>query len=116
MHDLVPQDLTVQDGVITGRVTVPVGHAAFDGHFPGRPILPGVAQLDLALSLLQHALGQRVRLERVRRMKFSSTVTPGAVLTFRLEPDATRSRLAWTLATARAEASSGTADISVETP
>lgn len=116
MHDLVPQDLTVQDGVITGHVTIPLGHAAFDGHFPERPILPGVAQLDLALSLLQQAIGLRVRLERIRRMKFSSIVTPGAVLTFRLEPDAARTRLAWSLATARAEASSGTADISVEAP
>ncbi len=116
MHDLRVLDLVVQDGVITGRLTIPEDLPAFDGHFPGHPILPGAAQLDLALSLLQHALGRHVELKSVRRMKFSSTVPPGTTLSFRLEPDAARTRLAWALSTPRAEASSGVVEIVVDSP
>ncbi|HOI09239.1 MAG TPA: hypothetical protein PK313_02065 [Myxococcota bacterium] len=113
MHDLDVQELVVLPDAITGRVAIPDDHPAFDGHFPGRPILPGVAQLDLVLGLLDRALNAPVTLRRVRRMKFSSTVTPGATLAFRLEPDAARTRVAWTLSTPRAEASSGVLDIAV---
>lgn len=116
MRDLEVTDLVVAEDGITGRVLVPADLAAFHGHFPGRPILPGVAQLQLALSLLEHALCRRVHLKGVRRMKFSSTVPPDTVLTFRLEPDAAVTRLAWSLATPRAEASSGVAEIAPETP
>ena len=84
MHDLDVQELVVLPDAITGRVAIPDDHPAFDGHFPGRPILPGVAQLDLVLGLLDRALNAPVTLRRVRRMKFSSTVTPGATLAFRL--------------------------------
>jgi 3-hydroxymyristoyl/3-hydroxydecanoyl-(acyl carrier protein) dehydratase len=116
MTDLAVTDLVVSEEGITGRVVIPGNLPAFDGHFPGRPILPGVAQLQLALSLLEHALGRRVHLKRVRRMKFSSTVPPDTALTFRLQPDADGTRLAWSLATSRAEASSGVAEIALETP
>lgn len=116
MHDLAVQDLVVLADAITGRVAIPPDHPAFDGHFPGRPILPGVAQLDLVLGLLTRALGAPVTLRRIRRLKFSSTVTPGTTLAFRLEPDAARTRLAWTLSTPRTEASSGVLDIAVEAP
>jgi predicted hotdog family 3-hydroxylacyl-ACP dehydratase len=47
------------------------------GHFPGRPILPGVAQLALALDTLRPALPERLVLARFRRI-----VTPPARLTF----------------------------------
>jgi len=116
MHEWTVVDLAVRDDAITGTVLVPEDLPAFDGHFPGRPILPGVAQLDLVLALAQRALGHRVRLVAVRRMKFSSTVTPGMVLAFRLEPNAASGRLSWSLATPRAEASSGVIEIAVEAP
>ena len=116
MHDLEVTDLVVAPDGITGRVTLPGDLPAFDGHFPGRPILPGVAQLLLALRLLEQALGRRVLLNRVQRMKFSSTVPPDTVLSFHLVPDAAVTRLAWSLSTPRAEASSGVAEIALETP
>lgn len=115
MHDLEVTDLVVAQDGITGRVVIPADLPTFDGHFPGRPILPGVAQLQLVLSLLEHALERRVLLKSIRRMKFSSTVPPDTVLSFRLEPDAAGTRLAWSLSTPRAEASSGVAEIALET-
>lgn len=54
------------------------------GHFPGRPILPGVAQLALAVETLRPALCERLVLARFRRI-----VTPPARLA--LSPRATAS-------------------------
>ncbi len=65
------------------RVEVGLDHAAFAGHFPGRPIWPGVALLaevleaataDRALSALVGAAPQ------VSVVKFLAPVPPGAVL------------------------------------
>ena len=37
--------------------TVPLDHPAFAGHFPGKPILPGVVLLDVALQTIAGASG-----------------------------------------------------------
>jgi 3-hydroxymyristoyl/3-hydroxydecanoyl-(acyl carrier protein) dehydratase len=64
-------------------LAVPADHPAFEGHFPGRPLLPGVALLaevieailgDAELSAL---VGPR---PRIGIAKFVAPVLPGAVL------------------------------------
>ena len=61
----------------------PVDHPAYAGHFPGRPILPGVVLLDAAL----HALATRQGmpgmhgLAQLKSAKFHSPVLPGGALT-----------------------------------
>lgn len=55
-------------------------HPAYAGHFPGRPILPGVVLLDAAL----HALAARQGMAgpaQLKSAKFHSPVQPGEVLT-----------------------------------
>ena len=37
--------------------TVPADHPAFAGHFPGRPIVPGVVLLDRAILFAEAMLG-----------------------------------------------------------
>jgi 3-hydroxymyristoyl/3-hydroxydecanoyl-(acyl carrier protein) dehydratase len=67
---------------------VPADHPAFSGHFPGRPIVPGVVLLDHALVLVQ---GQGPSPAsggwRVAQAKFLSPVGPGETLAFQLTPD-----------------------------
>jgi predicted hotdog family 3-hydroxylacyl-ACP dehydratase len=58
-------------------VDVPADSAYVAGHFPGRPILPGVAQLALALQALGPRPVHRLVLARFRRL-----VEPPARLTF----------------------------------
>ena len=61
------------------------GHPAFAGHFPGRPIVPGVLLLDAAVHALRQALATGATSCQVNAAKFLSPVSPGEVL-----------RLSWT--------------------
>ncbi len=53
-------------------------HPAYDGHFPGQPVLPGVVLLDAALHALAERQDGSVQLHSA---KFLSPVRPGEPLT-----------------------------------
>jgi 3-hydroxyacyl-[acyl-carrier-protein] dehydratase len=73
----------------TVRWTVPVDHPAFAGHFPGRPIVPGVVLLDRMIAAVTNALGRPV--VGIGNAKFLSPVGPGAVLELSWQAGAGRS-------------------------
>lgn len=53
----------------------PPTFTGFDGHFPGRPILPGMVQIMAAT--LTAGGGRAFALEKIGRAKFSRIITPG---------------------------------------
>lgn len=57
------------------RFVLPADHPALPGHFPGRPIVPGVLLLDAVLQAAA-SLGEAPR--RILRAKFAAPVEPGA--------------------------------------
>ena len=67
----------------TGSQTlhIPADHPAFAGHFPGRPITPGVVLLDLALHALATNLARPLAGSELGQAKFLSPVGPDTVLT-----------------------------------
>ena len=73
----------------TASWTVPPEHPAFPGHFPGRPITPGVVLLDQALIFLGQALGAPLSACRLGAAKFLSPVAPGETLSFTFQPRGT---------------------------
>jgi acyl-coenzyme A synthetase/AMP-(fatty) acid ligase len=68
--------------------TVPPGHPALTGHFPGRPIVPGVVLLDHALDAIGCALGKSFGACRIESAKFLSPAEPGEVLDVAYETSA----------------------------
>lgn len=62
-------------------------HPAFAGHFPGRPIVPGVLLLDWALAALQDEYPALALPGELATVKFLKPVTPGAELRIVLRSD-----------------------------
>jgi len=68
-------------------VRIPPDCALFDGHFPGAPVLPGVAQLGLVLQAVRARRGERTRLARVEHLRLRLPVGPGDRLELELAGD-----------------------------
>jgi 3-hydroxyacyl-[acyl-carrier-protein] dehydratase len=49
----------------------------FRGHFPGRPLVPGVFEIEMVRLAVERHTGQRYRMARVVRAKFAGEVVPG---------------------------------------
>jgi 3-hydroxymyristoyl/3-hydroxydecanoyl-(acyl carrier protein) dehydratase len=71
-------DVEPTDGGLTARVEVPAASPLFAGHFPGSPILPGIAQL----AMLEAALAGSA-LREIRILRFRNLVLPGDALELR---------------------------------
>jgi 3-hydroxymyristoyl/3-hydroxydecanoyl-(acyl carrier protein) dehydratase len=52
-------------------------HPVFAGHFPGRPIVPGVMLLEWVLGEVAAALGRAPATLRLRETKFFTPLGPG---------------------------------------
>jgi len=69
---------------IEALADVPVDSPWFSGHFPGEPILPGIALIHLVKqAIVQEALkkGENLQLNRLRRVRFINPVWPGETVT-----------------------------------
>ncbi|MBK8341154.1 MAG: hypothetical protein IPK99_14675 [Flavobacteriales bacterium] len=60
----------------TARANLAVDHPIFRGHFPGRPVTPGMAIVQLAQQLLSEGLSQELHLRTARAIKFLSPLEP----------------------------------------
>lgn len=70
------------------RFEVPAGSPLFAGHFPGHPILPGIAHLAFARQALSKATGRETALQEIRSLKLRKIAGPGDALDLLLEgPD-----------------------------
>ncbi len=61
-------------------------HPAYIGHFPGRPILPGVVLLDVALRVLVVKHGCEIADGQIQSAKFLGPVLPGEPLALHYTP------------------------------
>lgn len=65
------------------ELAVSEGSPWFDGHFPGHPVLPAIAQVEVAARLHREA-GERGYLAGIDALRFSEPVLPGDRLRIRL--------------------------------
>lgn len=77
-----PKDLfTVHSREVQGNeaaivFSVPATSSYFDGHFPGFPLLPAVAQVTIAVQLAHQCFGTPLAPAGIRKMKFTSMIFP----------------------------------------
>jgi 3-hydroxyacyl-[acyl-carrier-protein] dehydratase len=53
-------------------------HPIFEGHFPGRPVVPGVCMMQTVQELLELMLQYKVVLKKAANMKFLNMIDPNA--------------------------------------
>ena len=72
------------DDVFEAQVTFDPAAPYFQGHFPGAPILPGVAQLGFAERCAEALRGRAGALRQVKKMKFVHIIEPDTEVTLRI--------------------------------
>lgn len=58
----------------------------FSGHFPGEPILPGIAQIALVLETIRQAEERDVCLVGLKRVRFKQVIQPDDEITIKIKP------------------------------
>ncbi|MBM3529247.1 MAG: beta-hydroxyacyl-ACP dehydratase [Alphaproteobacteria bacterium] len=80
-------DLNLSDLTIRAEATVPTESTIFEGHFPGRPLMPGVLLVECMAQASGWLIIARTHFERMpflaalKEVKLRSFVTPGQALT-----------------------------------
>jgi acyl-coenzyme A synthetase/AMP-(fatty) acid ligase len=90
-----------------GRFRPAAGHPAFDGHFPGTPILPGVVQLQWAVHWARERFGIAAAVARLEALKFQQVIPPGTEVALALQWHAARCTLAFRYESAAGSHASG---------
>jgi 3-hydroxymyristoyl/3-hydroxydecanoyl-(acyl carrier protein) dehydratase len=79
----------------------------FEGHFPGRPVLAGVAQTHLATRLGEEIWGFLPGAFQVHRLKFRRMIQPGEKIVLTLTRDVAKARLGFNFSADGEPASEG---------
>ena len=61
---------------IRAEIQVPVASPWFDGHFPGEPVLPGLAQISIVFDVIQEASDGQWVVSSVSRIRFKRIIRP----------------------------------------
>jgi 3-hydroxyacyl-[acyl-carrier-protein] dehydratase len=67
---------TSDTGEIHTELQIPPESLWFHGHFPGEPILPGIAQLGIVYDAVCKALGCPISITGFSRIKFKKIIRP----------------------------------------
>lgn len=81
--NLLREVTAADDGNIRAVAEVPVDSEWFSGHFPGEPILPGIALIhavEQAVVRGAQARGISLQVRTLKRVKFLRPVRPGSTL------------------------------------
>jgi len=72
---------------IEALADVPADSPWFSGHFPGEPILPGIALVHIvrqAIAQETQKKGEQLQFHALRRVRFTQPVRPGEVLSVKI--------------------------------
>ena len=66
-------------------ITIDFSHSVFKGHFPKKPVLPGVMMCDIIRYLVSDKLGAKARLVLAKNIKFSRMIVPSENNTYNVK-------------------------------
>tara|TARA_R110000796_G_scaffold11552_6_gene39026 strand:+ start:27264 stop:27632 length:369 start_codon:yes stop_codon:yes gene_type:complete len=61
---------------ISAQIKLNPNHEIFKGHFPGKPIMPGVCMIQIIKELTERSLGQDLFLSVASNVKFMAIINP----------------------------------------
>ncbi|MEJ7766933.1 MAG: hypothetical protein WKF89_03925 [Chitinophagaceae bacterium] len=69
---------SMQSEMNTSNVSMELNpqHAIFEGHFPGKPVVPGVCMMQMVKEMLSFLSGRPVMLSTADTIKFLSVINP----------------------------------------
>lgn len=87
---------SISDSLIIGPVAQPDGSSVFEfkfsandpvfaGHFPGRPLLPGIFQIELGRMAAQKVLGRDLVIREISKAKFLRPILPEEIIRLSLK-------------------------------
>jgi len=88
-------------------VTTEADSSWFSGHFPGDPILPGIAQLKMVADLIARSGAGNLRVTGLSRVKFRKIVRPGEPLDICVTSDAGTDRYSFIISSGKEDVCSG---------
>ena len=98
------------NGQIIGILTFGTDFPAFEGHFPGQPVLPAVVQLAAVRFLAATHLGKQLVPTGIDRAKFKAMIGPEeqVSITIRLDQLDNDVTISFSIATDKGKAATGT--------
>lgn len=72
----IDQKQVMEDGSIVYSVSLNPNHDVYKGHFPEKPITPGVCNIQMIKELAEDAKGKPFTLKDIDRCRLTSMVTP----------------------------------------
>jgi len=82
LSDIRPSD----SGAFLAKAKIQPDSPWFSGHFPGDPILPGIAQLLMVSDVIRLAMGRNVNISGVRKVRFRQIIRPDDPLKILVTP------------------------------
>jgi len=87
---LIPDFYTVRhfeasENQITARLSLNTDHEIYTGHFPGRPVVPGVVQLQMIKEMMEKCLERDLFLNEIISAKYLNMINPLTTDTVNIE-------------------------------
>ena len=65
--------------LINAQISINKNHNIFNGHFPEKPIVPGVMQQQIVKEILSEYLKKELKTIKISNMKFMALIEPGKI-------------------------------------
>lgn len=72
------QDCAQTDNMIEARIAINATHEIFKGHFPDRPVVPGVCMVQISKELAEKCIQQHLRIAEISQIKYLKPIIPEA--------------------------------------